>query len=200
MRALDHLVYATPDLEASVETLTTRLGVRPVPGGRHPGRGTRNALLGLGPKSYLEILGPDGTPSWFFPEVLPEARLVAWAARDADLEARAAEAARAGMRLGPIAGGSRQRPDGQVLRWRFTDPAVLAADGVVPFFIDWGDGPHPADGLEQRLRLVELRLAHPETDRVRRAFSELGLDQPVWPGAEPRITAVLETPLGRVEL
>lgn len=32
--------------------------MRPVYGGRHPGAGTQNALLSLGPRSYMEILAP----------------------------------------------------------------------------------------------------------------------------------------------
>ena len=56
---VDHLVYATPDLSMGVQRIAEWLGVEPVPGGQHPGRGTRNALVALGPASYLEIVGPE---------------------------------------------------------------------------------------------------------------------------------------------
>ena len=53
---LDHLVYATPDLDATCLDLENRLGVRPSSGGQHPGRGTRNALISIRPKAYLEAV------------------------------------------------------------------------------------------------------------------------------------------------
>ncbi|HYX19468.1 MAG TPA: VOC family protein, partial [Thermoanaerobaculia bacterium] len=56
---LDHLVFATPDLERTVDALEASLGVRAAEGGRHVAEGTRDAVLGLGPSSYLEILGRD---------------------------------------------------------------------------------------------------------------------------------------------
>ena len=81
-RGLDHLVYATPDLDASVEELAERFGTEPVAGGAHPGWGTCNALVGLGTGMYLEIIGPDPTQSEpehsrpFLIDDLPQDRLV----------------------------------------------------------------------------------------------------------------------------
>jgi hypothetical protein len=194
---IDHLVYATPDVDATVSDLADLLGVRAVTGGQHPGRGTRNALIGLGPRCYLEIVGPDAAqpappgPRWFLIDELPSARLVAWAVRDAELEARA-------VGFGPIVSGSRKRPDGQLLSWRFTDPMVRVADGVMPFFIDWGTGPHPAELLPQEIRLAELRLEHPDPLPLNAILGKLGCTARAGP--HPKLTAVLDTPRGRVQL
>ena len=147
---VDHLVYATPDLNRGVEEIEKILGVRATPGGQHPGRGTRNALITLGPAIYLEIIAPDPeqpppkTSRPFGIDGLKASRLVAWAAKGSDLERLRDEAARKGARLGEVMSGSRRRTDGVLLSWRYTDPQTVLADGLVPFFIDWGQSPHPA--------------------------------------------------------
>lgn len=198
--AFDHLVYAVPDLDASSRALEERLGVRAAPGGSHPGRGSKNALVGMGPKSYLEIIGPDPAqppPRWFLLGELTQPRLVTWAVADSQLEQRAAAS---GGILGPIASGSRTRPDGQTLRWRFTDPSRLALDGLVPFFIDWLSGAHPADALEPQLSLVQLRLSHPKPRQVDEVLRRLGIELQVEQADVPRMHAVLAAPRGELTL
>src|SRR5688500_16482444 len=59
VQRVDHLFYATPDLERGIAEIKRLVGVRATPGGKHPGRGTRNAFIALGPNSFLEIVAPD---------------------------------------------------------------------------------------------------------------------------------------------
>jgi hypothetical protein len=54
---VDHLVYATSDLQTGVDRIEELLGVLAAPGGQHLGRGTRNALLSLvmSPRGRVEL-------------------------------------------------------------------------------------------------------------------------------------------------
>ncbi len=203
---IDHLVYATRDLEKTIADLERRLGVRPVMGGQHPGRGTRNALLSLSNRSYLEVIGPDPAqaemtgPRWFQIDALDEPRLVTWAVKEAQLNRLRAKADACGISLGPVASGSRQRSDGSWLQWRFTDPEIVVADGIVPFFIDWGDRPHPAESAPSGVVLESLRAEHPEPAEVMRALSAVGIDLPVESGPCPALIATLRANNGYLEL
>ena len=203
---VDHLVYAVPHLDSAAASLEKRLGIRASPGGRHEGRGTRNALIALGEKSYLEILGPDpdalapDRPRWFAVDRLTAPRLAGWAASGKDLEAIVAHAARRGVRLGAVETGSRRRPDGILLTWFLTDPTPALGDGIVPFFIDWGESPHPAATAARGAMLVGLRAEHPDPERVGKMLDAVGVALDVSAAASPALVAELETPRGRVEL
>ena len=201
---VDHLVYATPDLERTVTALTRQVGIAPVAGGAHPGRGTRNALLALGPASYLEIIGPDRdqgdhvAPRWFGIDALTAPRIVTWAAKGSDLAAFRRRSLATGVLLGEVASGSRQRPDGRTLSWELTDPTPLVDDGLVPFFIDWGMSPHPATHATSGLVLVGLRAEHPRAARVRVSLDALGLPLDVREAAFPSLIATIDGPRGQL--
>ncbi len=204
--ALDHLVYAVPDLSEGVEAVEAKLGVASEPGGRHMGLGTHNRLFGLTGGAYLEVVAPDpgqpapSRPRWFGLDELEEPRLVTWCVRAGDL-GRAVEAVRdAGFDLGSPERGSRVRSDGSTLAWTFTDPWSHRAGGVIPFCIDWGSGSHPSDSLPAECSCVDIRVEHPEPDAVADALRALGLDTPVSTGHPPRVVARLQTPRGIVEL
>jgi hypothetical protein len=206
LSTVDHLVYATPDLQLGIETIERLFGVRATPGGQHPERGTRNALISLGPGVYLEIIGRDPAqpappqPRPFGIDDLKEPRLVTWVAKGENLESFAKEAAHAGVKLGEVIDGNRQRTDGVILSWRYTDPRTVAFDGLVPFFIDWGKTPHPADAATPGASLTGLRAEHPDPEPVQKALDTLGLALRVQQGPRPALIAAVNTPRGRVEL
>lgn len=203
---IDHLVYATPNLATGIEQIERLLGVRAVPGGQHPGGGTRNALVGLGEDTYLEIIGPDPDqprpirPRRFGIDDLKTARLVTWAEKSTDLESIVETAKRHGLDLGQVQAGSRRRPDGVLLSWRLTVSPVLTADGIIPFFIDWGKTSHPASGLPKGCSLVALRAEHPDAKQIQAGLSALGLSLRVNQASSPALIATIRTPNGNVEL
>lgn len=206
LATVDHLVYAAPSVEAGVERLERLLGVRATPGGQHLGRGTRNALLALGPDSYLEIIAPDpdqprpAEPRWFGIDGLQEPRLVTWAAKGTSLDRLAKDAAERGVTLGAVTSGSRYQADGVLLTWLYTDPRTVVAGGVVPFFIDWGRTQHPSRSAARGAALLDLRAEHPEPEHVQQMLSRVGLDLQVRKGPRAAVIASIRGLLGVVEL
>jgi hypothetical protein len=105
-----------------------------------------------------------------------------------------------GVPLGEVVSGSRQRPDSVLVTWRMTSPRQPVGDGVVPFFIDWGDSPHPAHTAAQGVTLVALRAEHPDDQRVRDMLRRLGVEVPVSVGPRAALVATLRSLRGQVEL
>jgi Glyoxalase-like domain len=202
---IDHLVHATPDLDATVAALA-RQGLVLNPGGAHDGRGTRNALADLGGGAYLEVIGPDpeqpepAAPRPFGIDALSEPRLVAWAVRVTDLDAAVATARATGHDPGPVQDMARLRGDGVRLAWRLT-PMPGTVPAVVPFLIAWGDTEHPSRTAARGARLESFTATHPDPVGVRNRVAALGVtDLIVKAGPAPALRAVIATPSGVVEL
>jgi hypothetical protein len=205
-RQLDHLVFAAPVLAEGVALIEHRLGVRMLPGGRHPQWGTANAILPIGPACYLEVIGPDPTagrpdrPALFGLDRLPAPRLVTWAAKGTNLNRLVEKARVNGIDLGSPRTGSRDRADGTRLEWTLTDPFATRQGGVLPFFIDWPGSDHPARITPVEVELLSLMACHPDSATVRRQLTALELDLPVATGARPRFEAAFRTRSGIVVL
>jgi len=161
----DHLVLGCRDLGEGIAYMKKVSGYAAAPGGSHPGKGTRNALLKLGNRCYLEIMAPDpAQPELSWHQELPtltEPRLVGWAQPAKDLDSLAARLRAKGIAcVGPFP-GSRARPNGELLRWRLL---VLEdeKEGILPFYIEWAaDSAHPADDAPGACLLLSLhRIGH----------------------------------------
>ena len=203
---VDHLLYATTELAEGMDEIEALLGVRPVVGGRHPGFGTHNALLSLGPSVYLEVIArdpdlevppqgvladvPSGTPG----------HLMTWVLRATDITAAARDARVAGVDLGDVEAGQRQNPSGEWVRWRLTDPYAERLGGALPFLIDWGDTPHPSGVAPSGGKFGSLRIEHPDPDSIRAALDVLDSDVDVCGGDRFCLVAMIETSRGLVEL
>jgi len=205
MAEIDHIVVGARTLEEGAAFIEQHLGVRPEPGGQHPGRGTHNMLLGLGPDCYIEIIAPD--PSQPAPEhprsfdlddpairmmLEAEPALVGYVARTPALDAVVA-------RLGPSRSGEVRPGARGDLRWRIASPPQRQdMDNLIPSLIQW-DGPTAASRLKDSgCRLIAVEGEHPEAEAVRAALAERGLGDAVTVRQSPhaRLVARLRRPDG----
>jgi len=180
--------------------------VRAVLGGRHPDFGTHNALLSLGPATYLEIIAPapdlpePDSGFMFGIKDGQESRIVTWALQTDSITELAATAIGAGVPIGGIESGSREAPDGTVLAWQLSNPYAMPFNGAVPFLINWGEAPHPAGATPFAGELTAFRIEHPEPDKVRESLSLLGVDVDINKSNECTLIATIRTNRGDIEL
>lgn len=210
----DHLVVAVPDLAAGVAEFEELTGVRSVPGGSHPGRGTANHLVSMVPRgwgdeslTYLEILGPDPDQDpALAARSLPGVTGICaqrWAVHPDDFDGTVKAADVAGVDYGNVFDMTRATPDGGRLEWRLTRRAPLAFGGAQPFLIDWGTSPHPAVTLREGapggavLVLERLEFFGSDSDGLTRAIDVLTGERVTTSHAsEHGFRAVLSGPRG----
>jgi catechol 2,3-dioxygenase-like lactoylglutathione lyase family enzyme len=199
---LDHILLGCSDLDRGIEFVEKHTGVRAALGGVHPGRGTRNALLSLGEKHYLEIIaldpGQSGVPDHYGLQKLIEPRLVGWAAHPGDLDSFASRLRAADIAFDGPNPGSRKRPDGGLLQWKTLN---LKDDlgGFLPFFIEWSAGTiHPSVDSPAGCKIVRFTYVGPDYDGVDRLFDLMGLDVFAEVGEKSQIRASINGPDGRI--
>lgn len=161
---LDHVSYAAgPDgLDATAERLAGELGVDLVDGGVHPRFGTRNRLLPLSRRHYLEVVGVLDHPA---ADKVPFGQAVrarsdaggGWLGWVVAVDDLAPVEERLGRTAVP---GNRHRPDGFELRWRQIGVMGLMNDPQLPFFVHWecDDAEHPSKGGHD-VELLGLEIA-----------------------------------------
>ncbi|HYL85089.1 MAG TPA: VOC family protein [Candidatus Angelobacter sp.] len=201
---LDHILLGCSDLERGIAFVEERTGVRAVFGGVHPGRGTQNALLSLGERRYLEIIAPDPKQASVgqFSEItkLREPRLIGWAAHGDNLDVFARILRSEGLEFeGPNA-GSRQRPDGKVLRWK-TLKLKNDHGGLLPFFIEWDkDSVHPSADAPKGCTLGRFEATAPEIEDLLVAARRAHVDLPISMGEQPSLHATIKGPKGNLSV
>ncbi|MFI5058565.1 MAG: VOC family protein [Candidatus Acidiferrales bacterium] len=199
---LDHIVLGCQDLQQGIDFVEQHTGVRAAFGGVHPGRGTRNALLSLGERRYLEIMAPDPDqpdakePLALHLRKLSEPRIVQWAVHPGELGSFAKKLRDAGVAFEGPSPGSRKRPDGRVLQWQ----TLTLKDNpfwLLPFFIEWSaDSLHPSADAPVGCRLVRFEAVTPELDKLAKTAALLLLDLPILKGEMPQLRVTIAGPKG----
>jgi len=134
---IDHVIYATSDLDATAARLEAEHGLVAKGGGRHTGIGTENRIFPLG-GGYLELIAvadyAEAERSALGHELARRIRergegLMGWVVAVDDV---VAEAARTGAELSTI------ERDG--LRARLAGVATAMTEATLPFFIERDEG------------------------------------------------------------
>ena len=203
---LDHILLGSLDLQAGIDFVENRTGVRATFGGVHPGRGTQNALLSLGERRYLEIIAPDpaqpgvNNPIASNLHSLTEPRLIGWAAHPGSVKAYAEKLRAAGIGCDGPTPGSRKRPDGQLLQWQIVSLADTAS-GLLPFFIEWSrESVHPSVDAPKGCALQGFSAESPEPEKLAATLKTLNLGLPIKKGESSRLHAIISGPQGELDV
>jgi hypothetical protein len=201
---LDHILLGCDDLDRGIAFVETHTGVLARFGGVHPGRGTRNALLALGGRRYLEIIAPDPQQStlvrWPELKTMSDPRLLTWAAHPDSIDTLAKRLRDARVAFEGPTDGSRSRPDGKTLHWQTLD---LKDDrqGLLPFFIQWSpDSTHPSTDAPQGCNLATFGLFAPDPQELAKTLRLLELDAPVECSDKLQLRARIIGPKGQLDV
>ena len=162
---LDHVSFAAgpQGLAATTEELSRTLGAEFLDGGVHPRFGTRNMILPLKNRQYMEVVevldhpASDKAP---FGQAVRERSEAGggWLGWVVSVDDMAPVERRIGRHAVP---GNRRRPDGFNLEWMQIGVKGMAADPQLPFVTCWQIDPaeHPSQMADTEIELIALEIA-----------------------------------------
>jgi hypothetical protein len=210
---LDHIVFAAGPggLAGTAERLSGLLGEDFQDGGVHPRFGTRNRIMPLTDRTYLELVEvldhPASDKAPFGQAVRARSELgggwLGWVVAVDDITPLEERLGRSAVN------GNRHRPDGTELHWKQLGVKGLQAVPQLPFFVQWesNSAEHPSTGASGGISLESLEIAGDPArvsewlgQPVERPLEEVKVDW-VAPNGTPGIVAVtFQTPNGLVRI
>jgi hypothetical protein len=210
---LDHIVFAAGPggLAGTAARLSELLGEDFDDGGVHPRFGTRNRILPLTDRTYLELVEvldhPASDKAPFGQAVRARSELgggwLGWVVAVDDIAPLEARLGRSAVN------GNRHRPDGHELLWKQLGVKGLQADPQLPFFVQWEGNPddHPSNGSSGKVSLESLEIAGDPArvsewlgQPVERPLEDVKVEW-VAPNGTPGLVAVtFQTPSGLVRI
>lgn len=162
---LDHLSFAVgpKGLAGTTTELGQLLGAEFLDGGAHPRFGTRNMILPLRNRQYLEVvevLDHPASDKAAFGQAVRQRRDAGggWMGWCVSVDDISDVEHRMGRHAVP---GNRRRPDGFNLEWRQIGTSGMKADPQLPFVIKWEKDPaeHPSQMTDSKITLTALEIA-----------------------------------------
>ena len=186
---IDHILLLVSDLEAYQTQFQEVTQVAPTYGGVHPSARASNALIDMGNGTYLELIGPalDGTegPLTLTLRKLEEPRLSWFAMRSEDLQQDVERLESAGFEHS----GIQEIEFESEIRNKIRYSAVVAINhdwgDQMPFFINWGDTPHPTTTSNGGLTLTSFTVYHPDAESLAQVYDQLDVDVVVEHAEQP---------------
>ena len=175
----DHLVVAIRSLPEGIAEFESLTGVQAGVGGKHPDRGTENALVSLGGGSYVEIIAPQKDAKLSSDDEmmrgLARLTIVDWAVRITDIDGALQSLRGAGFATSAPQPGARLTPSGERLDWMTFDLSGAPSESA-PFFIRWSPNTrHPSTTAPGGCALAHLTVHEPAPDRLSAVLQALGV-------------------------
>lgn len=162
---LDHVSFAVgrEGLLGTTTELGHLLGASFLNGGAHPRFGTRNMILPLKNRQYLEVvevLDHPASDKAAFGQAVRERSEAGggWMAWCVSVDDMSEVEHRIGRHAVP---GNRRRPDGFNLQWRQIGTSSMRADPQLPYVTSWDIDPaeHPSQMASSEVELVAIDIA-----------------------------------------